>query len=326
MTASLPPPDDLARLAAVIESRKPSNGGDADRSYELAIAAASSMPAEPDSLVAVSTLALFAEARIAAIWEALRNKTDWPGIWMTDVNSAYAVLAKHPLGTAVHAVTHFDFLDSLGAKRRAGNVLDQALERFPEDAGLHDRLRTRLLEDQGLEALPKRYAALLEARPDNAALQWFAGYAAIVEAEFLRRDQQADAAAPAYERAVRLLDRSIELAPGYEASADHFAALATAGLARLAIERGDLDQALTLCLRGIERHPAATPSVDGLEISPAQTARLLETRLEAAGKTAELDRLSTFLDALDPELLELPAYEQVPDNQRARQRGRRRGR
>jgi phosphoribosyl-ATP pyrophosphohydrolase len=33
MNASLSPPDDLARLAAVIESRKPANGGDADRSY-----------------------------------------------------------------------------------------------------------------------------------------------------------------------------------------------------------------------------------------------------------------------------------------------------
>lgn len=33
MNAQLPPLDDLARLAAVIESRKPANGGDADKSY-----------------------------------------------------------------------------------------------------------------------------------------------------------------------------------------------------------------------------------------------------------------------------------------------------
>ncbi len=33
MTASVPSQDKLARLAAVIESRKPSNGGDPDQSY-----------------------------------------------------------------------------------------------------------------------------------------------------------------------------------------------------------------------------------------------------------------------------------------------------
>jgi tetratricopeptide (TPR) repeat protein len=284
------------------------------------------MPPEPDSLVAVKTLALFADARIAAIWNALRKKEDWPGEWMTDVNSAFSVLARHPLGTDSNAVVHFDFLDRLGARRRAARVLEQALERWPASAGLHDRLRTHVLDSEGVAGLRKRYEQLLAARPQEAAIHWFAGYAAIVEAEYRRRDKHPEQAVEAYQRAIALLDQSIERAAHFEPSADHFVALALAALARLAIEAGDLPRALELCLQGIARHPQATPVVDGLEISPVQTARLLESRLETAKDDAGLARLREVLQGLDPSLLELPAYEQGAGNDGPRRGGRRRGR
>lgn len=302
--------------------------GDVPKSHELAIAAATAMPPDPQSLVAVKTLALFADARIAAIWDALRAKKDWPGEWMTDVNSALAVLARHPLGTDGNAVVHFDFLDRLGAKRRAKTVLDQALERFPTSAGLHDRLRSQVLESEGVAALPKRYAAMLAARPDEPALYWFAGYAALVEAEYRRRDKQPDQANEAYQRAIGLFDQAIQRAPESKASADHYAALALAAQARLALEADQLPRALELCITGIQRHPEATPVVDGLEISPAQTAKLLESRLQAANDAAGLARLREVLSGLDPALLEKPAYEQVPDTTppQGPRGGRRRGR
>lgn len=300
--------------------------GDVAKSHELAVQAAAAMPAEPDSLVAVTTLALFAEARIAAIWDALRSRQDWPGEWMTDVNSAFAVLTRHPLGTDGHAVVHFDFLDRLGARRRAARVLDQALERWPASARLHDRLRARVLESEGTGALRKRYEDMVAAHPDVAALHWFAGYAAIVEAEFHRREKRPEQAALAYRHAIAQFDRSIGREPQFEASADHYAALALAALARLAIEAGEVQQGLELCLQGIERHPEATPVVDGLEISPVQTARLLESRLEAASDTEGLARLRDVLQGLDPALLAMPAYEQEAGNTGPRRGGRRRGR
>jgi hypothetical protein len=280
------------------------------------------MPPEPESLIAVSTLALFAKARIAAIWEALRQKTDWPGEWMSDVSSAYSILARHPLGTDEHAVTHFDFLDSLGAKRRAVRVLEGAIERFPTSAAVHDRLRAHVIEDQGVGALRQRYAQLLGAHRDEPAMHWFAGYAAIVEAEFDRRDKRPNDAAAAYRRAIEHFDHAIEREPSFAATADHCAALALAGLARLSIEAGDLDDALELSLAGIARHPEATPAVDGLEISPAQTAQLLATRLEAAGMSKPLAQLREVLQSLDPALLAPPAYEEVPADLRTRPRRR----
>lgn len=297
--------------------------GEVPRSHELAVQAALAMPPEPDSLVAVKTLALFAEARIAAIWRALRQKQEWPGEWMTDVDSAFAVLARHPLGTDGNAVVHFDFLDRLGAKRRAGKVLEQALQRWPASAGLHDRLRGFVLDSEGVGGLRQRYQQLLAAHPQEPAILWFAGYAAIVEAEFQRRERRPEQAVEAYRRAIELLDQATGKAPQYAASADHYAALALAGLARLAVEADDLARGLQLCLQGIARHPQATPVVDGLQISPVQTARLLQARLQAAKDEAGLQQLQAALDGLDPALLELPAYEQVDGGGRPRRGGRR---
>ncbi|MBK8100373.1 MAG: hypothetical protein IPK26_25020 [Planctomycetes bacterium] len=297
--------------------------GETRKAHDLAIAAAAAMPPQPESLVAVNTLALFAEARIDAIWDALRKKTDWPGEWMTDVNSAFAVLARHPLGNDGHAVVHFDFLYRLGAKRRAESVLDQALERWPTSAGLHDRLRQRLLEGEGVTALRRRYDELLARKPDDAATLWFAGYAAMVEAEFQRRDKHPERAVEAYRRAITQFDGAIQREAGFEATANHYVALALSGLARLSIEADDLNGALELCLAGIARHPEATPVVDGLEISPVQTANLLETRLEVAKDTAGLERLRTVLRGLDPRLLELPEYERASGNTGQRRRERR---
>lgn len=299
--------------------------GDKAKSYELAIAAAGAMPPQPDSLVAVETLALFAEARIDAIWDALRKKTEWPGEWMTDVNSALAIVTRHPLGNDGHAVVHFDFLDRLGAKRRAITVLDQYLERWPGSARLHDRLRQCLIEGEGVGALRRRYDEMLAKHPKDAATRWFAGYAAIVEAEYLRRDKKPAAAVEAYRRGMAHFDESMALEANYKPTADHFAALALSALARLAVEAGNLDSALDLCLQGLARCPEATPAVDGLEIAPVQTANLIETKLEAANDPAKLERLRTALRALDPKLLELPEYERASGNT-GRGRVERRGR
>lgn len=299
--------------------------GEPAKAYELAIAAATAMPPQPDSLVAVQTLALFAEARIEGIWDAMRKRTDWPNEWMTDVNSALSIVTRHPLGNDGHAVVHFDFLDRLGAKRRAITLLDQYLERWPESSRLHDRLRQRLLEGEGVAALRRRYDEMLAKKPDDASVQWFAGYAAIVEAEFHRRDKKPELAVEAYRRAMTRFEASIAREASYRSSADHYVALSLSALARLSVENGDVLAGLDLCLQGIARCPEATPVVDGLEISPVQTANLIESKLEESKDTENLERLRKVLRAMDPKLLELPDYEKATGNT-GRRRIERRGR
>ncbi|MEY2980032.1 MAG: hypothetical protein RL562_259, partial [Planctomycetota bacterium] len=296
--------------------------GDKAAAYERAIAAVPQMPAEPDSWTAIATLALFAQARQDAIWDALRNKTDWPREWMTDVHSVYSVLEKHPLGTDQHAVTHYDFLDSLGAKGRAERVLREGMERFPDSPLLHDRLQARVLAERGPDGLDATYDALLATDSATPTLPWFAGYAAIVAAEFHRRANDLDRATQSYERALRLYDAAIENRPDTEDSADHYAALAAAGLARIAYEKGDLGTAVDRLVQGIRRRPATTPAVDGLNISPAMTARLLQARLGESGDANLLAQLNACLDELDPALLAPPAYEQTQPQPRRGRRGR----
>ncbi|MHC5065847.1 MAG: hypothetical protein ACYTG5_17930 [Planctomycetota bacterium] len=299
--------------------------GKKEESYQLAVQAAKAMPPAPDSPVGVSILALFAEARINQIWAAMRKKEEWPGEWMTDVTGSYTVLATHPLGTDAHAAMHYDFLHSLRAHRPAGRVIEQAIERFPASEQIHRRLRSRLMRNRGVEGMTARYQELIDARPEEAALYWYAGYAAMVEAEFDRREKRPVQAVEAYDRSITLFDQSMQRDQGFEDSADHYVALALAAQARLAIESGDLDRSLELILAGISRRPEATPFLDGMEISPVQTARLLESRLEQAGKTNELKSLQGVLDSLDPELLRMPDYE-PPGARQGRGQGRRGGR
>ena len=74
---------------------------------------------ESRSRTAFFPLALFAQARQRAISKAYRERKPWPPEWLADVHAAYAVLAKHPLGTDANAADCYDFLRWLGATPRA---------------------------------------------------------------------------------------------------------------------------------------------------------------------------------------------------------------
>ncbi|MBK8976098.1 MAG: hypothetical protein IPM29_09235 [Planctomycetes bacterium] len=302
--------------------------GDVREAYRRAEDVVKRIPSGAEGYTAMATLALFAEARQRAIWRAMRNKEQWPGQWLTDVNDAYSVIARHPLGTDRHALVHYDFLKALGADGRAWRVLVQGLQRYPDSWQLHDRLRAHVLEQRGVEGLEAIYAQLMqEAGKPSANLEWFAGYAAIVAAEFHRKQGSPDLAVGAYQRALGHYDRAIELDGSVRPTADHYAAIVLAGLARLAQERGDLDAAVSLLVAGLERKPEATDVLDGLNISPADTIRTLRGRLAEAGRTELSARLEAAVAKLDPALLRLPDYERgLPDaNAPQGGPGRRRG-
>jgi len=264
----------------------------------------------PPEDMKVQVLALFALSRQLAIRRAYRDKTQWPPEWMADVNAAYATLSEHPLVTDDNLVSYYDFLRWLGASPRANSVLDGALKRFPDSAVLHERLRSRVLWEKGPGALIGAYAELL-ARPDaTPQLTWFAGYAALVAAEHHRRRNELDRAIAAYDEGVRLYERNIQLVPEGADLCNHFIALAFAGRARIALERGDLDRATNELLACFDRRPDSAATADGLNLTPADTARMLEARLGDAKRSDLLERLHDALAKLDPKLLELPGSEQ----------------
>lgn len=284
--------------------------GELPLAYELAERAAAALPPEDRSAEAAEVLFLFAEARQEAIVKAHRQKQRWPPQWLADVNATYEVLAQHPHGTDQQVAHHYDFLQFFGGVDAAGAALEHGLGRFPESPRLHERLRARVLQQQDSDALEAIYARLLAERP-SPVLQWFGGYAALVSAEQRRRIGQAEPSLQAYERADRLFAAALAGDEAMRSSVDHYAAMAAFGRSRVQFELGDIARAVQEFLAGVQRCATALPVLDGLNLSGADTARMLRAKL-VDGSQPELQRsLQECLDAVDPELLRLPDYERM---------------
>jgi len=298
--------------------------GDGDEAHLRAASAVKLLPGGEQSWNAMAVMAVFADARSRAIASAIQEKTTWPPEYLTDVNAAYAVLAKHPMGTAGQVLAHYEFLWSLGAPGPASRVLDEGLARFPGSAVLHDRLRGRLLKENGLDALEARYALMLSETGAASELEWFAGYASLVVAEFHRRVGQREEAKGAYDRAIGHYENAIVSRPEVRENADHYVAMAYAGRARLAFEREDYESALGELRAAFERMPGAAASLDGLGVSAVGTAKLMLGRLQLAQDGDLAGRVQAALDGLDPALLELPDFEREGPEVTPQMGGRRR--
>jgi len=283
--------------------------GEAAEATARAEAAVKALPPGEPSWNAMAVLGLYADARRTAIREAIAAKREWPPSWLADLHAAFSVLAQHPLGEVGHAISHYDFLVQLGALGPAEKAVEQGLRRFPDSWELHDRWRNRLVADHGVERLEEAYAQRL--REPDAPLNWtwYCGVASYTTAEFHRRTGKPEAAHQAYERSMARFEEAIAANPGDQDASDHFVALAYAGQARMAIARGDLDIATARLLASFARRAASAGSLDGLNLSPSDTSRLLRARLEAAERSDLLEQLDAALIALDPDLLQLPAYE-----------------
>jgi tetratricopeptide (TPR) repeat protein len=269
---------------------------------------------------AVTVLALYAQARQRAIAKAYREKAAWPAEWLSDIHAAYAVLAHHPLGTDENVAAHYDFLRWLGATPRAVAVLDEGLARFPESWILHDRLRARVLWEKGADGLEATYAEML-AKPDAAPnLEWFAGYAALVAAEHYRRAGNVEAALTSYDHAIAHYQSGVEKNPDSVESANHYVAIALAGRARIALERGEFERATSEILAAFEKRPQSAATADGLNITPVETAKMLHSQLVQDSRQDLASKVQAGLDALDPKLLELPAYEREGELTQPRRR------
>jgi tetratricopeptide (TPR) repeat protein len=297
------------------------NLGQTEEAYARAEKAVKNLPSDVQGWSAAEVLALFAEGRQAAIQQALREKRDWPPQWLSDANAAWSVLERHPLAADRHYAAHLDFLLQLGAFGQASSVLDAGLARFPSSWALHERLRGRILREKGSDGLEPAYAELLASKPEWHDLEWFAGLASIVTAEYDRKGSRPDEALATYARAIGHYERCIAANPDTRSTADHYVALALAGRARLFYERHEEEQAVTELLASFARKPEAAGSLDGLNLSPADTSRTLRERLVALKRVDLVARLDAALAKIPPDLLQLPAYErEVPDGGEGRRR------
>ncbi|MDA1266698.1 MAG: hypothetical protein O2816_16580, partial [Planctomycetota bacterium] len=117
--------------------------GDREEGYRRAEQAVAALPAGAQDWSAMGVLSLFADQRRRDITQALRAREEWPPAWLTDLHAAYAVLARHPYGTDGLVIDQIDFLNYMGAFAPAAQLLDVGMQRFPDSALMHDRLRSR---------------------------------------------------------------------------------------------------------------------------------------------------------------------------------------
>ena len=298
--------------------------GEVTEAYALAERAAAALPPEANAELAAAVLFLFAEARQEAIVAAHRKKERWPQAWFADVHSTYAVLAVHPFGTDAMVAHHVDFLQFFGGADAAGQALDRGLQRFPAAPLLHERLRQRVLREQGVEALQGTYRTFLQ-QHDLPTVRWFAAYADLVAAEHHRRRGRSAEALVAYGTASALFEAVRAQAPADAASCDHYVAMAHFGRSRIHYEDGDIQGAVAEVIAGFRRAPQATPVLDGLNLSGADTARMLVARLQKGDLPEQQKALQAAMDELDPDLLRLPDYERMGPGGGAPPPRRRRG-
>jgi len=293
--------------------------GQRQRAQAAALEAMPTMPPDAPGRLAMEVLFLFASARQDAIVDAVRNKREWPGEWTKDVHTAYSLLLRHPLGTDFHVGKHYDFLDYFRSPD-TDEVLRQGLERFPTSAPLHERLRRSLLRTAGPDGLERHYEQLLAAEDAPAVLPWFAGYASLVAAEQHRRRMRPDEATAAYHRAIGHFDAYRERTGSDDGA--HYVAMAHGGLARLALQKGDLDLTFSELQQTFRIAPGAVAATDGLGITAMQTAEMLRGRALSSENADLVRRLDEALKALPDEAYVLPEYEQRSRGQRSSRRPR----
>jgi hypothetical protein len=301
--------------------------GDTETAVARADRAVPALPPGDTSWSSMAILDIYADAKRRAISTAALAKEEWPAEWLAELHAAYSVLSRHPLGSEPQAVMHYDFLKWLDARGEADAVLQDALRRFPESWQLHARLRDHALAERGVEGLEAVYTNWLQRADAPARLEWYAGYAALVAAEYQRRGGDGSAAHAAYERCIARFEDCIAKYPETQANSDVYVALALAGQARVALEAGELPRALELLLASFEREPGSAGTQDGLWLSGVATARTLRARFAEAGDEEAVARVDAALAALPPEELQRPEWDrEVPGGARGREGLRRGGR
>ncbi len=277
--------------------------GDLEEAYRRAEPAVKAMPPGERGWNAWAALTIFAEARWKSIKAAVKEKRKWPSAWLADLNAAFTVLRRHPLGTDAQVAWHAELLSWLGFDDRAAAVIDEGLERFQGSEVLHARIRKRVLEKETPARLEAVYAAMMKREGRPRGLEAFAAVASTEAADTMRRLGSLKEAYDAYGRAVEYLDLALADDPFRREEFDGAASLCLAARARLAFMGDDDEGALREILASFERRPEAAGDRDGAGITPGETAQVLLHRLKERKKEAEAKRLEAAMGALDPELL-----------------------
>lgn len=284
-----------------LAARVAADFGDIAEAQARAKRAVSGVVAEATSPGAAVVLSAFASACVAEIQKANEEFKEWSSDVLTDAHAAYSALLQHPMCTDAQAAAHVDLLLQVDAPNVAAEVVQSALKRFPESALLHERFRARVLEEKGLEGLEPAYEAMVKANPELPGLQWFAGLATLVTAEFHKKAGRDTQATDCYSRSIDRFNKSADAAPTFQATADHYVALALAGRARIEFEADEVEKAVADLIACVDRRAESAGTDDGLGRAPVDTMRAVRVKLRESKRDDLLAKLEKAIDQLDEE-------------------------
>lgn len=270
--------------------------GEMDRA---ALAADAALPGIADGLseLAAEALWISIDARIRAVYAAIRDGRGWPDLWPQQVRQRASTLLAHPRARVAQATAIATFWRTIECYAEQHAALRRALLRFPSEGKLHEQLRSTSLYLAGAAGLRADYEKLrAEKRVDasSATLAWYAGFAALTGAERCVRNSDGRSGALCYAKAAMDFERSAELQEEFRSSADWYSCVAQAGLARVEAEIGNFDKAETAihlaCLAGNKARFAAKDGLGRTARSSLDAAlRLMRSRIDAE-RSAELTK------------------------------------
>lgn len=199
--------------------------------------------------------------------------TEAVGILRGGRSLAFAAASRESDATDWLSVT--SFFGALGRARERVALAEEGLYRFPESNELRAELWSALSSQGRPELLVAKSEDLARKFSSSASSAWYAGFALVLHAEWLRRGEDADGAIAAYERCATHFRRAIELEPSFRDSSEHYLALSALGrgfahllandqveASRCAVEAAALRPEIFTVRDGLDR--AAVDLIDGV--------------------------------------------------------------
>jgi tetratricopeptide (TPR) repeat protein len=276
--------------------------GDSATAAEAAARALDGLLSFAELELSAEVLDVFAGARVRTLYERLTSEADWPATWVADIAAAYQVLLLHPLGTEQQALAGLEALGNLELYAEQGAFLRAALERYPTSPKLHEFLRWQALRDGDVADLAAVYAEADVPDSAQASWIWYAALAHLVAAERQVTDGNALAALAVYRTSIEQFQQSIAREPQFESSAEHYVGLAWSGVAKVHLDRGDLDAAVAALRQSADANAGGFRHADGLGNTPRAVARALIQLLERTDRGTEAVELESSLAAAGVDL------------------------
>lgn len=274
---------------------------DFDGAEAAAESALDGLVARAELPLALEVLRVLTKTRVRGVYEALAGNGELRASDVADLVAAHRAIASHPLSNDQDVVARASFLGSIDAWTEQTAAVAEGLERFPGSQDLHAWRRSTLLRDGGAAALASGYGRWSEAQSDRAFARWYEGLALLFAAEHAVRARDAEQALEHYASCVLAYEEVAALDANYRASSAHYAALASAGAARVHRKAGALEAAVEAVEAAFAfgaDAPAALDATDGLGETPRATLDgLVEALLavaDGAGNAALLARCSAL--------------------------------